>query len=185
MNHPQQPKEQPSNSGNVLDRFKGFSIEEVKNTLYEESLPYAVCMMQIKGDFNFSTLVRNANAFKAREVFYYGPRRRWDKRGAVGTYHYTPANWLQTLEEIKGLRGRYKHFVAMDIIPGVSTELSDHVWEPDSLLFFGEEQQGLQPEILDICDKVVHIPQGGSVRSINVGTASGISMHNIMSKLSS
>lgn len=176
-------KKAPSNFGNVADRFKGMEVEEVGKILKNESLPFAPLMMQIKGDFNFSTLVRNANAFKAREVFYYGPRRKWDRRGAVGTYHYTDVKWLQSTATIKELRNRYPHFVAMDIIPGVSTSLHEHVWEPGTLLFFGEEQQGLQPEILDMCDKVVHIPQGGSVRSINVGTASGIAMHSIMSSL--
>ena len=174
---------QPNNYGNVVDRFKGLPVEKIKAQLKKESLPYAACMMQIKGDFNFATMVRNANAFKAREVFYYGPRKRWDRRGAVGTYHYTHVEWLQTLEAIEQLRDRYPHFIAMDIIPGVSTAIQKHVWKPGTLIFFGEEQQGLQKEILDMCDKVVHIPQGGSVPSVNVGTASGITMHSIMTTL--
>ena len=173
----------PNNHGNVSDRFADMAVEEINKALLSESLPFAPLMMQIKGDFNFSTLVRNANAFMAREVFYYGPRRKWDRRGAVGTYHYTNVKWLQSIESIQELRKSYPHFVAMDIIPGVSTSLEDHTWEPGTLLFFGEEQQGLQPEILDICDKIIHIPQGGSVKSINVGTASGIAMHSIMSTL--
>lgn len=173
-----------NNSGNVLDEYKELSLEEIKEKVKNNSLPFAPLMMQIKGDFNFSTLVRNANAFGAREVFYYGPRRKWDRRGAVGTYAYTDVHWLQSLEDIKELRAQYPHFVAMDIIPGVSTSLNEHVWEPGTLLFFGEETQGLQPEILDMCDKIVHISQRGSVRSVNVGTASGIAMHSIMEQLS-
>ena len=71
----------------------------------------------------------------------------------------------------------------MDIIPGVSRPMSDYVWQPGSLLFFGEETLGLSQEVLDICDEVLHIHQRGSVRSINVGTASGIAMHSIMTSL--
>jgi len=175
--------ETPNNFGNTVDKFKGMSIEDIRSKLSENSLPYAACMMQLKGDFNFGTLVRNANAFMAREVFYFGQRRKWDRRGAVGTYHYTVVKWIQSLETLQELRGRYPHFVAMDILPGVSKPMHEHVWQPGTLLFFGEEQQGLQPEILDLCDEILHIPQGGSVRSINVGTASGIAMHSIMREL--
>lgn len=167
------------NFGNVRDEFKGISVEEIKKKVQAKTLPFAPLMMQIKGDFNFSTLVRNSNAFGAQEAFYFGPRKKWDRRGAVGTHHYTDVNYISTIEDIKALRAKYPHFIAMDIIPGVSVAMQDHVWEPGTLLFFGEEQQGLSQEILDMCDKVVHIPQRGSIRSINVGTASGIALHSI------
>jgi len=167
------------NFGNVLDEFKGMPVEEIKSKIQERTLPFAPIMMQIKGDFNFSTLVRNSNAFGAREAFYFGPRKKYDRRGTTGCHHYTDVNYLSSLDQIWALRERYPHFVAMDIIPGVSVPLHEHVWQPGTLLFFGEEQQGLLPEILDMCDKIVHIPQRGSVRSINVGTASGIALHSI------
>ena len=167
------------NFGNVLDGFKGMSVEEIKKKVQEKTLPFAPIMMQIKGDFNFSTLVRNSNAFGAQEAFYFGPRKKYDRRGTTGCHHYTDVNYISTIEGIQALRAKYRHFVAMEIIPGISIPLCEHVWEPGSLLFFGEEQQGLSQEILDMCDKVVHIPQRGSVRSINVGTASGIALHSI------
>jgi len=172
------------NFGNVVDQYKGMTTEEIKNEIQKLTLPFAPIMMQIHGDFNFSTLIRNGNAFGAQEIFYYGPRKKFDKRGAIGSYHYSDVIYLSSINQIIDLRSKYSHFIAMDIIPGVSTPLKEHKWEPNSLLFFGEEQQGLQPEILEICDKVVHIEQRGSVRSVNVGTASGIAMHSISMELS-
>jgi len=165
---------------NVVDEMKGREVEEIKAWVAERTLPFAVIMMQLKGDFNFSTVVRNGNAFGAKEVFYYGPRKSWDRRGAVGTYHYTPVNWkkLDDIQGILDLREKYKHFIALDIIPGVSIPMTEHQWERDTLIFLGEEGTGLPQEVLDICDKVVHIPQRGSVRSINVGTAAGIAMYD-------
>lgn len=174
-----------SNVGiNVIDEFKGNSLSEIKETLKTNALPFAPLMTQIHGDFNFSTVVRNANAFGAKEVFYFGPRKKWDRRGAVGTYLMTDVRWLSSIEEILELRKEYPHFVAMDIIPGISKSIENYVWKPGTILFFGEEQQGLQKEILDICDEILHIPQRGSVRSINVGTASGITMHEVMKSFS-
>jgi len=44
------------------------------------------------------------------------------------------------------------------------------------------EDIGLPKEILEICEDVVYIPQYGSVRSLNVGTASGIVMNKFAEK---
>jgi tRNA G18 (ribose-2'-O)-methylase SpoU len=136
-------------------------------------------MMQIQGDFNFGTVVRNANAFGAREAFYYGPRKKWDRRSAVGTYHYTKVSWIpesEGLGSILELKETYPTFVGVDILPGISSCMEEYAWKPGTLMIFGEERRGLSPEMLDICDDVIHITQRGSVRSINVGTAAGIAM---------
>jgi tRNA G18 (ribose-2'-O)-methylase SpoU len=48
------------------------------------------------------------------------------------------------------------------------------------MFIFGEESKGLSDEILDLCEDYVYIPMIGSVRSLNVGTASGILMAEAM-----
>jgi len=164
---------------NRVEKYEGFSDEEVKADLYSKSLPYAVLMMQIQGDFNFGTVVRNANAFGAREAFYYGPRKKWDRRSAVGTYHYTKVTWLPEangLDEILKLKESYPNFIGVDILPGISSNMEEFDWQAGSLMVFGEEGLGLSSKILEMCDHIVHITQRGSVPSVNVGTASGIAM---------
>jgi tRNA G18 (ribose-2'-O)-methylase SpoU len=50
-------------------------------------------------------------------------------------------------------------------------------------MIFGQEQIGVPTEILNICNDILYIPQYGSVRSINVGTASGILMNSYCFKI--
>jgi tRNA G18 (ribose-2'-O)-methylase SpoU len=44
------------------------------------------------------------------------------------------------------------------------------------MFVFGEEKSGLSDYILDNAETVITIPAFGSVRSLNVGTTSGIIM---------
>jgi tRNA G18 (ribose-2'-O)-methylase SpoU len=44
------------------------------------------------------------------------------------------------------------------------------------MFVFGEEKSGLSNYILDNAETVITIPEFGSVRSLNVGTTSGIIM---------
>ncbi len=165
---------------NVADHFKGQTDEEIRAALAETANPFAVCFEQWIGDFNMGTGIRNANAFNAREVFYVG-NRKWDRRGAVGVYNYTPVNWVPTVEEFAKLKDKYV-FVGIDNIDG-SVPLSTYSFQPNTLLIFGEEGLGLTPGMQALCDDLVAIEQYGSVRSLNCGVASGIIMHDFVRQM--
>jgi len=169
---------------NVVNKYKGMSSVDIKEELQNTAHSFAVLMEHWKGDFNISTMLRNANAFNAQRVFYVG-RKRWDRRGAVGVHHYTPMEHLKDYDNILALKDRYT-FVAIDNnVPG-TTELRNFDWlslTKPPLMIFGEEGEGLSGEILEHSDYIVEIPQFGSVRSLNVGTSSGIVMYDYINKL--
>jgi tRNA G18 (ribose-2'-O)-methylase SpoU len=49
-------------------------------------------------------------------------------------------------------------------------------------MIFGQEQVGVPQELLEIANDTVYIAQYGSVRSLNVGTASGVVMYDYCAK---
>ena len=163
---------------NVIDKFKHLTVSQIKSTLAENAFPYAVLCENVIGDFNLGTIIRNANAFNAREIFYIG-NKKFDRRGMCGVHNYSDVKWLSTMDELLAMKDKYV-FVGVDNISG-SVPVSSHNWEKNTLLIFGEEGVGLTPTIQKLCDKMVYIEQFGSVRSLNVGTASGIIMHQAVS----
>lgn len=165
---------------NVVDHFKDKTNEEINAILRSSAFEYAVCFENILGDFNLATGIRNANAFNAREVFYVG-NKRIDRRGALGCYKYCDLKWLPTVDDIKALQDRYT-FVGIDNIAG-SVPLSSYKWKPNTMMVFGEEGCGISPVMREMCKEIVEIEQFGSVRSLNVGVASGIIMHSFVSQM--
>ena len=164
-------------SYNVADHFKDKTVEEIKSTLQETANPFAVCMEHLIGDFNFGTVIRNANAFNAKEVFYLGDKK-WDRRSAVGVHNYTPVQWLPTVEDFVNLQEKYR-IVGVDNVPG-SVPIDSYQFVPNTLFVFGEEGVGLTPATQSFCKDIVEIPMYGSVRSLNCGVASGIVMHEFV-----
>ena len=170
---------------NVVDRYKNWPTESIKRDLQRTANPFAVCMEHWQGDFNISTLIRNANAFNAEKVFYLG-KKRFDRRGTVGSHHYVDLVFLDGgLSQLVELKKQYT-FVAIDNNVPNTHKLGNFNWselEKPPLLIFGEEGVGLTEEALNLADYTVEIPQFGSVRSLNVGTSSGIVMYDIMESL--
>lgn len=164
---------------NVADEYKGLPIEEIKTKLAAKAFPYAVLMENWQGDFNLAQCVRNANAFGAKKVFYIG-KKRYDRRGAVGTYNYTDVHYLSSMEELVALKKDYT-FVGIDNVPG-SVPIEDYEHQDNSLFLFGEEGCGLTSDTIKLCDALVSITQYGSVRSLNAGCASGIVLYDYTRK---
>ena len=170
---------------NVIDRYKNWPTESIKRDLQRTANPFAVCMEHWQGDFNISTLIRNANAFNAEKVFYLG-KKRFDRRGTVGSHHYVDLVFLDGgVSELVALKDKYTLVAIDNNIPSTS-KLNEFDWsalKKPPLMIFGEEGVGLTPEVLKIADYSVEIPQYGSVRSLNVGTSSGIVMYDYVHAL--
>lgn len=163
----------------IFQRYKGLSVEEIKGKLTAKAFPYAVLMENWQGDFNLSQCVRNANAFGAKEVYYIG-KKRYDKRGAVGTYNYTDVKYLSSTKELVALKNKYT-FIGVDNIAG-SVPIEDFEHKDNSLFLFGEEGCGLTPDVIKLCDELISITQHGSVRSLNAGCSSGIVLYDYTRK---
>lgn len=166
---------------NVLDKFKGWSVEQIRLDVQRDALPYSILMQHIDGDFNISTVIRNANAFAATEVLYFG-KKKWDRRGAVGTHNYTQLTHIDDIDAIRELSTQRRLVALENNVEGVIL-LDDFEPQRNDIFVLGEESTGVTEDILKLCSCVVSIPQLGSVRSLNVGTASGILMYDVSKKL--
>ena len=161
---------------NVVDKYKSMTDDKIREELKQNVNPVAVCMEHWKGDFNISTLIRNANAFNVEKVYYLG-KKRIDVRGAVGAHHYMDISYLDdSYNRLVELKNKYT-FIAIDNNVDKTHKLREFDWnklEKPPLILFGEEGCGLTEEVLNLADYRIEIEQYGSVRSLNVGTASGI-----------
>jgi tRNA G18 (ribose-2'-O)-methylase SpoU len=170
---------------NIADRYKydrlvKWTTEMIKSDLQQKSFPFAVMMENFVGDFNLSSVLRSCNAMNGREMFYLG-RKQYDRRGTVGTHHYTDLINVKTREELLKLKERYT-FVALENSVAQAEAIYDFVWPENPLIIIGEEGVGITPETLALCDKFVFIPQYGSVRSLNAAVAGSIAMNDFIAK---
>lgn len=168
-----------TDSRNVIDYYKYWEVDAIKADLDKKRNNFSVLISNEINDFNCGSVIRNANAFLAKEVIICG-RKKFDKRGTVGTYIYENLKHVKYIEEFTMPENSI--LIGVDNIDN-AVPIESFAW-PDChvILAFGQEQIGLSKEIIDLCSNVVYIKQYGSVRSLNVGCASGIAMYDYCSK---
>lgn len=166
---------------NVSNDYKHLPLKMIRESIDEKRLPLVNVFFNLTSDFNKATAIRNSNAFLADSVYLIG-KRRFDKRGTVGTHHYEniwhSSHWEDVFTHLKA-QGYMLY--AVDNTPDFHPlSIYDISFPLKTALVFGEENLGLSDEVVRACDHAVAIPQAGSVRSLNVGVASGVLMSEYM-----
>jgi tRNA G18 (ribose-2'-O)-methylase SpoU len=162
----------------VVDYMKWMSVIEIKKDLEVRKQNFSILLVNIDYDNNSGNIIRTANAMGAKEVILYG-RRSFDRRSSMGTEFYMEFQQIKFVEEIDEVLAQYDIIVGLE--NGIEAQnLVDYKWNKDlkTLICLGQESNGIPQVILDKCHDLVEIPQVGSVRSLNVGTAAGIVMYD-------
>ena len=161
---------------NVVDRYRYWRRDAIVADLDVHRHDFHVAIENWQHDLNIGTVVRNANAFGAREVHIVG-RRRWNRRGAMVTDRYQHVRHHPGIEDLLAFtRDAGLPLVGIDNLPG-SVPLESTALPRRCLLLFGQEGPGLSEPARAAAELVCSIAQYGSTRSINAGVASGIAMH--------
>ncbi|MDO5060078.1 MAG: RNA methyltransferase [Actinomycetaceae bacterium] len=163
---------------NVEDHFRYWKMDAIVaelNSLKERGQWLEVAIENLGHDFNIGSIVRSANAMGVRHVHIVG-RRRWNRRGAMVTDRYMQVHHHPDVESFTAaMQEAGLRIVGVDNIPS-SVPLEDAELPRNCVLVMGEESTGLSPQMAQASEKIVHITQYGSTRSMNVGHAAAISM---------
>lgn len=168
---------------NLMDEYKGLPNEEVLSRLDQKRTSLEIAIENLSHDFNIGTIVRNANAFNVAKVHILG-KRKYNRRGAMVTDKYLHMNHFENIADfVADAHTRGKIVVAIDNNRPESKPLQGAKLQPNSILVFGSESDGISQELLDLADCCYYIEQLGSTRSINVGCASAVALYEFTRRL--
>lgn len=149
-------------------------------------LPVAVLLDNLRSLYNVGAFFRTADATAIEKLYLCGitgrPPRKEISKTALGAEETVAwEHTLEPLESIAQLRGRGYEIAAVETSIH-AVDLYD--WAPNFpvCIAFGNELEGLQPEISAQCDTYVRIPMLGAKHSLNVATAGGVVLYELLRK---
>ena len=153
----------------------------------------------VRSAWNVGAIFRTADAFGVRHIHLGGitptPENKSVAKTALGADQSIPwthnKNGLAMAKQLKGegdalsLSKGYKLWAleqderAVSIYDLVIDDL--RLPAPPIVLIVGNEVTGVDPGILDLCDKIIYIPMHGEKRSLNVEVAFGVAVSLLVS----
>jgi len=151
-----------------------------------ERLPVAILLDNVRSMYNVGAFFRTADAAGCEKLFLCGITGRPPKRGISKTALGAEATvaWQHEPDAVAAVRQlREQRYEIAAIETSVhAVDLFD--WTPafPVCLVFGHEVEGIREELLALCDRHVRIPMLGRKHSLNVATAGGVVIYELLRK---
>ena len=159
------------------------TVEEFRQS---EKIPVIVVLENIRSAYNVGSVFRTADAFLVEGIYIIGysakPPHKEIKKTALGAEETVTWKYFKTTTEaIEELRGEQYRVFAVEQAEG-STELQTiHYNDNEKLaIVFGNEVTGVEQSTIQLCDGCIEIPQLGMKHSLNIATAAGVVLWELL-----
>lgn len=148
--------------------------------------PVHVVVDNIRSAFNVGSIFRTSDAGTVAHIHLCGmaahpPHKKLEKT-ALGAFEYVPWTYYERVKDcLAALKAQGIPVVAIEVADG-ARDMHDFDWPRPVAIMFGNEVNGIHERNLKRCDHVVKIPMHGYKNSINVATAFGIVLYDILGK---
>jgi len=149
-------------------------------------LPVAVLLDNVRSLYNVGSFFRTADAARVEKLYLCGITGRPPQRGITKTAlgaEETVA-WEHTWEPVPLIGELRGHGYEIAAIETRVHAVDLFEWMPrfPVCVIFGHEVEGIRPEISALCDTHVRIPMLGAKHSLNVATAGGVVVYELLRK---
>lgn len=173
------------NAHGYICAMRKLSMEElgrksVREFRESEKMPIIVVLENIRSAYNVGSVFRTSDAFLVEAIYIIGysarPPHKEIKKTALGAEETVNWRYFKTSgEAIEALRGQGYNVYAAEQAEG-SYKLNAIGFEPDEKIavVFGNEVTGVEQSTIHLCDGCIEIPQLGMKHSLNIATAAGV-----------
>ncbi|MEP7317571.1 MAG: RNA methyltransferase [Panacibacter sp.] len=160
-----------------MDELGRKTVQEFKEAV---KTPVIAVLDNIRSMHNVGSVYRTADAFLLEGICLCGytpqPPHRDIHKTALGATE--TVDWIHfptTLQAVEQLKQRgYKVFAVEQAEGSISLEKFNLQQDEKIAVVFGNEVEGVNSDVLKICDGCIEIPQLGMKHSLNISVAAGI-----------
>jgi len=166
-----------------MDELKRKSPEEFKRS---EKTPVIAVLENIRSAYNVGSVFRTSDAFLLQSIYITGytaqPPHKEIKKTALGAEETVEWKYFKNAEEaILDLKSQgYTVFAVEQVKNSLSLEKLDFKTDEKIAVIFGNEVSGVEQETILLCDGCIEIPQLGMKHSLNIATAAGVVLWEII-----
>ena len=169
-----------------MDELHRISVDEFKAA---DKLPLTVVLDNVRSQNNIGSVFRTSDAFRVERICLCGicstPPHRDIHKTALGaeesvawSYHEETADCIQALKA-EG----YKIYAVEQVDDSIKLDALSESLGDKVAVIFGNEVEGVQDELLPLCDGSIEIPQQGTKHSLNISCAAAIVLWELWQRL--
>ena len=169
-----------------MEELNRISVEEYKEA---EKTPLVVVLDNVRSLNNIGSVFRTSDAFRVAKICLCGitacPPHRDIHKTALGAEDSVDWEYFEeTSECIASLKQQgYKVYAVEQVDESVMLDKFETASGTPTAIVFGNEVEGVDEEVIPLCDGCIEIPQFGTKHSLNISIAAGILIWEMWKKL--
>jgi tRNA G18 (ribose-2'-O)-methylase SpoU len=166
-----------------MDELNRKTVDEFKRS---EKTPVIAVLENIRSAYNVGSVFRTADAFLLEAIYITGytciPPHKEIKKTALGAEEsVTWKHFPNAIEAIKTLKDDgYKIYAIEQAVNSLMLQKLEFKSNEKIAVIFGNEVSGVEQETIQQCDGCIEIPQLGMKHSLNIATAAGVVLWEIV-----
>lgn len=155
------------------------TVEEFRES---EKLPLTVVLDNVRSLNNIGSVFRTSDAFRVEHIALCGitatPPHREIHKTALGAEESVAWSYHEdTAECVRGLKEKDYRVYAVELAhDSLKLGTDELATDKPVAIVFGNEIDGVQEEVMELCDGYLEIPQAGTKHSLNVSCAAAIAI---------
>lgn len=169
-----------------MEDLNRISVEEFKQA---DKLPLVVVLDNVRSMNNIGSVFRTSDAFRVEKICLCGitacPPHRDIHKTALGAEESVSWEYFEeTSECIESLKRQgYRVYAVEQVDESVMLDEFETQSGTPTAIVFGNEVEGVDEEVIPLCDGCIEIPQFGTKHSLNISIAAGILIWEMWRKL--
>jgi tRNA G18 (ribose-2'-O)-methylase SpoU len=166
-----------------MDDLNRISPEEFKRT---DKMPVIAVLENIRSAYNVGSVFRTADAFLLEAIYITGytctPPHKEIKKTALGAEDTVEWKHFEDASEaIASLKKQgYKVYAVEQVVNSIALQILQLSTQEKVAFIFGNEVSGVELNTIAQCDGCVEIPQFGTKHSLNIATAAGVVLWEVV-----
>lgn len=166
-----------------MDQLNRISVEEFKRS---DKTPVIAVLENIRSAYNVGSVFRTADAFLLEGIYLTGytalPGHKEIKKTALGAEE--SVNWehfdnaAAAIEQLKA--NGFTVYAVEQVTNSLMLQNLQHSTSDKIAFIFGNEVSGVEESTIALCDGCIEIPQLGMKHSLNIATAAGVVLWEVI-----
>ena len=166
-----------------MEQLNRKTVEEFKRSV---KTPVIAVIENVRSAYNVGSLFRTADAFLLEAIYITGytarPPHKEIRKTALGAEDTVAWEYFSNAADaIRSLKGKgYKVYAIEQVQNSLSLEKAAFNAGDKIAVVFGNEVTGVEQSTIMLCDGCIEIPQLGMKHSLNIATAAGVVLWEII-----
>jgi 23S rRNA (guanosine2251-2'-O)-methyltransferase len=165
-----------------LERISVENFKSLKKT------PIVVVLDNVRSALNVGSCFRTSDAFRIEKIYLCGitavPPNKEIRKSALGATDSVDWEYQESTKDVV-LDLKKKGYLTIAIEQANESIMLNDFSETNSpiAVVFGNEVNGVQQSVIDVCDNCIEIPQIGTKHSLNISVSVGVVLWDLFNKI--